>query len=92
MKEQNPKSKNISVQRIQTGVRLEKKLVKVLKGLAEANDMNLGEIIELISIHALEREHAFGNDALPLIKKLKDVYGMTYDVHSYKQFWEEAQA
>ncbi len=76
----------LPIERIQTGIRLEKRLVKVLKGLAEYNDMSLGEMIELISIHALEREHAFAADSLPLIKKVKDVYGMNYDVHAYEKF------
>lgn len=80
--------KRTPVERIQTGIRLEKKLVKVLKGLAEYQDLSLGELIELIAIHALEREHAFAPDSLPLIKKIKDVYGMSYDVHAYERFVE----
>jgi hypothetical protein len=76
------------VERIQTGIRLEKRLVKVLKGLAEFKDLTLGELIELIAMHALERHHAFSPDALPLIKKVKDVYGMDYDIHDYEKFVE----
>lgn len=78
----------VPVERIQTGIRLEKRLVKVLKGLAEYHDMSLGEMIELITIHALEREHAFHQDSLSVIKKVKDVYGMNYDVHAYEKFVE----
>jgi len=78
----------VAVERIQTGIRLEKRLVKVLKGLAEHKDMSLGELIELISIHALEREHAFSASSLPLIKKMKDVYDMNYGVHAYERFIE----
>jgi hypothetical protein len=81
-------AKKLQVERIQTGVRLEKRLVKVLKGLAEHQDMTLGELIELISIHALEREHAFAPDAIPLVKKVKEIYGMNYDVHAYEEFIE----
>lgn len=78
----------LPVERIQTGIRLEKRLVKVLKGLAEHRDMTLGELIELIAMHALERQHAFASDSLALIKKVKDVYGMNYDVHAYEKFVE----
>jgi hypothetical protein len=78
----------MSIERVQTGIRLEKRLIKVLKGLAEYQDMSLGELIELISIHALEREHAFAQDSIPLVKKMKDVYGMTYDIHAYEKFVE----
>ncbi len=78
----------LPVERIQTGIRLEKRLVKVLKGLAEYNDMSLGELIELITLHALERQHAFSADSVPTIKKVKDVDGMNYDVHAYEKFVE----
>lgn len=78
----------LPVERIQTGIRLEKRLVKVLKGLAEYNDMTLGELIELITLHALERQHAFSQDSVPTIKKVKEVYGMNYDVHAYEKFVE----
>lgn len=79
-----------SIERVQTGIRLEKKLVKVLKGLAEYQDISLGELIELISLHALEREHAFASDSIPLVKKMKEVYGMDYDIHAYEKFVEQS--
>lgn len=85
------KEPKIVVDRIQTGIRLEKRLVKVLKGLAEYQDMTLGELIELITIHALEREHAFTADSMPLVKKVKDVYAMNYGVHAYEQFIEDSR-
>lgn len=79
----------LEVERIQTGIKLEKRLVKVLKALAEYQDMTLGELIELISLHALEREHAFTTDSLALIKKMKEIYSMNYDVHAYEKFIEK---
>ena len=36
----------ISVERIQTGVRIEKRLLKVLKALAEYKEMSLGDLLE----------------------------------------------
>jgi predicted DNA-binding ribbon-helix-helix protein len=83
------KNGKIQIERIQTGIRLEKKLVKVLKGLAEYNDMSLGELIELIALHALEREHAFTPDSMTLVKQMKAMYEMNYDVHSYETFVEK---
>ena len=41
-----PTRPHIPVERIQTGIRLEKRLVKVLKAVAELRDMTLGELIE----------------------------------------------
>jgi predicted DNA-binding ribbon-helix-helix protein len=39
-------SGQLSPERVQTGVRLEKRLVKVLKALAEIYDLSLGELLE----------------------------------------------
>jgi predicted DNA-binding ribbon-helix-helix protein len=36
------------IERVQTGVRMEKRLLKVLKGLAEYHDMSLGDLLALI--------------------------------------------
>jgi predicted DNA-binding ribbon-helix-helix protein len=42
-----------TIERVQTGVRLEKRLLKVLKGLAEYLDLSLGDLLEGIALHAL---------------------------------------
>jgi len=44
----------IEVERVQTGVRLEKRLLKVLKALAELKDMSLGDLLEGVVLHAFE--------------------------------------
>lgn len=62
------------VQRTQTGVRLEKSLLKVLKGLAEYCDMTLGDLLEGIVLHAFEGKAAFSDDTLIAIRNLKKVY------------------
>src|SRR6266700_1520180 len=49
----------IMVERVQTGVRLEKRILKVLKALAELHDMTLGDLIEGIVLHAFEGKGAF---------------------------------
>jgi len=66
----------VSVERIQTGVRLEKRLVKVLKALAEHKDMTLGDLIEGIVLHAFEGRPAFSKDTLATIARLKEIYGL----------------
>jgi hypothetical protein len=68
------------VERVQTGVRMEKRMVKVLKGLAEYLDMSLGELLEGIVLHAFADRTPFSAETLQRIGQLKDVYGMTYDV------------
>ena len=64
------------VERIQTGVRLEKRLLKVLKGLAEYLDISLGDLLEGIALHALENKAPFKPATLERIRQLKRVYGL----------------
>ena len=64
------------VERIQTGVRLEKRLVKVLKGTAEYLDMSLGDLIEGIVLHAFDGETPFEAATMAKIEQLKAVYGL----------------
>jgi hypothetical protein len=80
----------ISVERIQIGVRMEKRMVKVLKGLAEYHDMSLGDLLEGIVLHAFENKTPFGEDSLQKVRQLKDVYGMDYDAHASHHFTEKA--
>src|SRR5712672_2534661 len=58
-KQQQPRPHPIVVERVQTGVRLEKRLLKVLKGLAEYLDLSLGDLLEGIALHALEGKAPF---------------------------------
>ena len=69
----------IAVERIQTGVRMEKRLVKVLKGLAEYHDMSLGDLLEGIVLHAFEGKSPFKRESLQKILELKQVYGLDLD-------------
>jgi hypothetical protein len=72
-------AKKIPVERIQTGVRMEKRLVKVLKGLAEVHDMTLGDLLEGIVLHAFEGKAPFGKESLQKIAELKKIYGLDLD-------------
>ncbi len=67
------------VERIQTGVRMEKRLLKVLKGLAEYHDISLGDLLEGIVLHAFEGKAPFGTESRKKIGELKKVYGLDLD-------------
>lgn len=69
-------SKPVEVERVQTGVKLEKRLLKVLKGVAEYHDMTLGDLLEGIVLHAFEGKAAFGRETLARIAQLRSVYGL----------------
>ena len=67
------------VERVQTGVRLEKRLLKVLKAVAELHDMSLGDLLEGVLLHAFEGKCAFEPATLRQIAKLKSIYGLELD-------------
>jgi hypothetical protein len=66
----------IIVERTQTGLRIEKRMLKVLKAVAEYHDVSLGDLVEGIVLHAFEGKCAFGRESLARIKQLKEVYGL----------------
>jgi hypothetical protein len=67
---------SVEVERIQTGVRLEKSMLKVLKALAEQKDMTLGDLLEGVVLHAFEGKAPFSAQTLQDIEKFKVLYGM----------------
>ena len=67
------------VERTQTGVRMEKRLLKVLKGLAELLDLSLGDLLEGIVLHAFEGKAPFGEESRQRIAELKQVYHLDLD-------------
>ena len=78
----------IEVERVQTGVRIEKRILKVLKAFAELRDITLGDLLEGIVLHAFEGKAPFGKESLARIEELKKIYGMTLrasDSHKLKE-------
>jgi predicted DNA-binding ribbon-helix-helix protein len=67
----------MQIERVQTGIRIERRLLKVLKGLAEHLDMPMGELIEGIVLHAFEGEPPFSEATRSKIQGLKAVYDLT---------------
>ena len=64
-----------TIQRTQTGVRIESSLLKVLKGLAEYTELSLGDLLEGIVLHSFEGKAPFSPATLQAIEQLKEVYG-----------------
>jgi len=69
-------TERVTVERVQTGLRIEKQMLKVLKALAEYHDISLGDLVEGIVLHAFEGKSAFGDESLGRIQDLKRIYGM----------------
>ena len=72
-------SANYTVDRVQTGVRIEKRLLKVMKALAEYHDLTLGDLIEGIVLHAFEGKSPFVADSLKRIAEFKKIYHLDLD-------------
>jgi hypothetical protein len=66
----------VTVERTQSGVRMERRLLKVLKGLAEFLDLSLGDLLEGIVLHAFEQKLPFDDATVAVIERLKGVYGL----------------
>ena len=78
-KKQASADDKLVVQRVQTGVRMEKRLVKILKALAEYHDLTLGDLLEGIVLHAFEGKSPFNSESLELIADLKRIYKFDLD-------------
>lgn len=79
---------NAKIERAQTGIRIEKRLLKVLKGLAEHLDMSVGDLIEGIALHSFENKPPFSADTIAKIDQLKNVYDFDWtadDSHRFKE-------
>lgn len=65
-----------TVTRTQTGVRIEARILKTLKALAEFYDISLGDLLEGICLHAFEGKAPFSGESLETIATIKKVYGL----------------
>lgn len=82
--------KQIAIERVQTGVRLEKRMVKVLRALADYFDISMSELLEAIVLHAFDHKLLpFGEHQLQVIANLKQVYGLDLDSSASHAMVEE---
>jgi hypothetical protein len=80
----------VTIERAQTGLRIERSTLKVLKGLAEYLDVSLGDLVEGIVLHAFEGKAPFGPPVRSKIDQLKDVYGLTLTAADAHKLTEQA--
>ncbi|EGW37173.1 hypothetical protein [Desulfosporosinus sp. OT] len=79
----------IKVERVQTGVRIEKRIIKVLKGLAEYHDISLGDLLEGIVLHAFEGKQPFSEASLQKIIELKKIYDLDLNANASHNLVED---
>jgi len=69
----------LQIERVQTGVRIEKRILKVLKAFAEYHDMTLGDVLEGIVLHAFDGKTPFSPASMEKIRDLKKFYELDLD-------------
>ena len=82
--------RELIVERVQTGVRLEKRLLKVLRALADELDMSLGDLLEGIVLHAFDGKAPFGQATRAKIADLRGVFGLDLDARHAHRLRERA--
>ena len=80
--------KKIKIERVQTGVWIEKRMLKVLKAIAEYHEISLGDLLEGIVIHAFQCWRTFDAESIKRIDALKKIYEIDYDTNASHNFIE----
>ena len=81
----------VEIERVQTGVRIEKRLLKVLKALAELKDISLGDLLEGMVLHAFEGKVPFTKETLRQIAEFNKIYGMSLRASDSHKLREKAE-
>jgi hypothetical protein len=92
MNKNKPTGRHIDVQRVQTGVRIEKRLLKVLKAMAEYRDISLGDLIEGICLHAFDGKLPFDEAGREKIAKLKEIYELDLDASASHRLRDQSDS
>jgi hypothetical protein len=82
--------KPMPIQRVQVGFKIEKRMLKILKAIAELGDIQLGNLLEEIVLHQMEGADAFCPVTIQKIRLLQKVYGVDYETHATYRFQENA--
>jgi hypothetical protein len=82
-------SPNLTIERVQTGVRIEKRLLKVLKALADYHDLSLGDLLEGIVLHSFDGKPPFSEESMRKIADLKRVFQLDLDSSSSHRLKEK---
>ena len=82
----------IAVERVQTGVRMEKRLLQVLRALADLKGITLGDLLEGIVLHSFEGRAPFGPETLAQIEDLRRVFGLGLDAGASHRLRETSEA
>ena len=85
-------TRTIAVERVQTGVRIEKRILKVLKALADLLELSLGDLLEGIVLHSFEGKPPFSAETRRKIEEMKKIYGLDLAADASHRLRERAPA
>ena len=77
------------VERVQTGIRIERRILKVLKTIAARHEINLGDLVEGIVLHSFEGKSPIGDKSLDFIEKVRSAYGLDLTAADSHKLTEE---
>ena len=78
------------IERVQTGVRIEKRILKVLKAIASHHEISLGDLLEGIVLHSFEGKAPFGDETLAFIATMRTAYQLDLTASDSHQLIEDA--
>ena len=64
------------VERVQTGVRIEKRVLQILKAIAAKHEIGIGDLVEGIVLHSFEGKSPFETETLTFIEQMRNAYGL----------------
>jgi hypothetical protein len=64
------------VERVQTGVRMEKRILGVLRALADLHDVTLGDLLEGLALHAFDGKVPFDAGDRKRIAALREAFAL----------------
>jgi len=80
------------IERVQTGVRIEKRILKILKAIAARHEIPLGDLLEGIVLHSFEGKCPFDTDSLAFIDTMRTAYGLDLSASDSHRLFEKPNA
>ena len=84
-----PGDPRLAIERVQTGVRMERRILGVLRAMADLHGLSLGDLLEGIVLHAFDGKCPFSEESLRRIADLKKIYGLDLDSSASHRLTEE---
>ncbi|MCY6380749.1 hypothetical protein [Hoeflea prorocentri] len=78
-----------TVERVQTGVRIERRILQILKAVAAHKGIGLGDLLEGIVLHSFEGKQPFNEQSLDFIRQMQHAYGLDLTAADSHRLYEK---